>query len=136
MSKVMILEDDCMIADCLEEILVDGGFEVCGIATNVADAIALGRLHHPDLGVIDLRLGATELGTEFVAAMCPRNGFGVLYATGNPYHEALEHAQGEGCITKPYTAAAMVAAPRIVSERVAKAPLSAFPLGFRLLNAS
>lgn len=31
MLKVLIAEDDLMIADLAEEILVDEGYEVCGI---------------------------------------------------------------------------------------------------------
>ena len=71
-----------MIADYLEEILVEAGYDVCGIAGNVAEAIALGERHRPDLGVIDMRLGDGEYGTEVAAALCPHGGFGVLYATG------------------------------------------------------
>ena len=36
MSKVLIAEDDLMIADMVEQILVDAGYEVCGIARTVA----------------------------------------------------------------------------------------------------
>ena len=84
-----------MIADYLEEILVEAGYEVCGIAGNVADAIALGERHRPSLGVIDMRLGNGEFGTDVAAALCPRGGFGVLYATGNAYHPMLAGAQGD-----------------------------------------
>jgi DNA-binding response OmpR family regulator len=58
MPKVLIVEDDFMIADCLEEILVDAGYEVCGIAREVDEAIAMGKELRPDLAVIDLRLAA------------------------------------------------------------------------------
>lgn len=136
MRRVLIVEDDFMIADYLEEILVEAGYEVCGIAGNVADAIALGELHRPDLGVIDMRLGDGEYGTEVAAALCPHGGFGVLYATGNASHPRLAGAQGEACIGKPYTAEAMVAALGIVAGRMARAPLAdAFPAGFHLLHA-
>jgi two-component system, response regulator PdtaR len=136
MQKVLIVEDDFMVADCLEEILVDAGYEVCGITGEVAEAIELGKQHHPDLGVIDLRLTNGRYGTEVAAALCPGGGFGVLYATGNPDHPLLSHAEGEGCISKPYTATSVVSALRVVSERMSKCPvLSTFPLGFRLLRA-
>lgn len=35
MSTVMIAEDDLLIADMLEDALVAGGYEVCGIARTV-----------------------------------------------------------------------------------------------------
>jgi CheY-like chemotaxis protein len=134
MSKVLIVDDDVMIADCLEEILVDAGYEVCGIAGNVAEAVALGQQHRPDLAVVDLRLSFGDFGTEVAAALRPF-GVGVLYATGNPGHPRLKDAVGEGCIAKPYTASTIVSALRVVGERMAEVPLSAFPLGFTLLRA-
>ena len=134
MSKVLIVDDDFMIADCLEEVLIDAGHEVCGIAGNVAEAVALGRRHRPDLAVVDLRLASGDLGTEVAAALRPL-GVGVLYSTGNPGHPILKDAVGEGCIAKPYTAASIVAALRVVSQQMAKLPLSALPLGFKLLRA-
>lgn len=54
--KVLIAEDDLLIADMVEDILVAHGYEVCGIARTVAEAVALGSLNRPDLAVLDLRL--------------------------------------------------------------------------------
>lgn len=123
-----------MIADCLEEILVEAGYAVCAIAGDVGEAIRLGEEHNPDLGVIDLRLADGRYGTEVADALCRRGRFGVLYASGNPDHPRLKGAKGEGCIGKPYTAAAVVSALRVVGERLFECPVrSAFPPGFRLL---
>ena len=46
MLKVSIAEDDLMIADLAEEILADGGYEVCGVARTVAETVALAQLHN------------------------------------------------------------------------------------------
>jgi response regulator of citrate/malate metabolism len=54
--KVLIAEDDLMIADIAEEILIEHGYEVCGIARTVAEAVTLAQQHKPDLAVLDLRL--------------------------------------------------------------------------------
>ena len=42
--SVLIAEDDLMIADLAEEILIDAGYEVCGIARTVAAAVALAHI--------------------------------------------------------------------------------------------
>ena len=134
MPKVLIVEDELMIADYLEEVLTDAGYEVCGIASTMATAVELNARHRPDLGVIDLQLPRGESGAQ-IAAMLRRGGsFGVLYATGNPHHELLSQAEGEGCIAKPYLAHDVVSALRIVSQHMSNRPLSAFPRGFRLLD--
>jgi CheY-like chemotaxis protein len=134
MPNVLIVDDDLMIADCLEEILIDAGYEVCGIASGVAETIALGEQHRPDLAIVDLRLSSGDLGTKVAAALRPF-GVGILYATGNPGHPVFRDAVGEGCIAKPYTASTIVSALGIVGERMAKLPLSAFPRGFMLIEA-
>jgi CheY-like chemotaxis protein len=135
MLKVLIVDDDLMLADNLEEILLSGGYSVCGIACTVAEAISLGREQHPDLGVVDLRLSDGGFGTEVATALRRVGNFGVLYSTGNPEHPLLDHAEGEGCITKPYMAAALLAALRIVSDQKNHVPLSTrLPKGFRLLS--
>lgn len=133
---ILIVEDDVMIADYLEETLREAGFDVCGIARNVAEAVALAQVHHPALSVVDLRLSNGEYGTKVAAALCEQGNIGILYATGNSHHPLLDDAVGQGCITKPYTGDGIVAAITIVAERMAHAvQLSAFPAGFRLLNA-
>jgi DNA-binding response OmpR family regulator len=136
MQRVLIVEDDVMIADCLEEFLVDARYEACGITGSVAEAIRLGKKYRPDLAVIDLRLASGGFGTEVAAALCANDGPGVLYVTGNPDHLMLTNAAGHGCISKPYTASTVVAALSIVSEIKMKVEtLSERPFGFRQLNA-
>jgi len=41
--KVLIAEDELLIADVLEEALVASGYNVCGIARTVDEAVVLGR---------------------------------------------------------------------------------------------
>ena len=65
MLKVLIAEDDLMLADLAEEILVDAGYEVCGIARTVAEAVALAQHHKPDLAVLDLRLARRWSGHRY-----------------------------------------------------------------------
>ena len=69
MVKVVIAEDDLLIADLLEDVLVGAGFEVCGMAATVGEGIDLCNQHHPDLAVIDMRLADGGRGTEVVAGL-------------------------------------------------------------------
>ena len=72
-----------MIADYLEEILIDAGYDVCGIAGNVAEAIALGERDVPTSRVIDLRLFKRGTSAPRLPRRCTRAAdLGVLYATG------------------------------------------------------
>jgi len=135
MAKVLIAEDDLMIADMTEAILVAQGYEVCGIARTVADAVALGRDHKPDLAVIDLRLADGGLGTAIASQLGARGRLGILYATGNISHVTLTAANGDACITKPYRPADLLRSLEIVADIVATGTASPpFPRGFKVLH--
>ena len=43
MKKVMIADDDLFMADMLEEVLVTGRYEVCGIARTVNEGALIQR---------------------------------------------------------------------------------------------
>jgi CheY-like chemotaxis protein len=133
--KVLIAEDDLMIADLAEEILVDKGYEVCGIARTVAEALALAQHHKPDLAVIDLRLADGDLGTEIAAQLLPLGRLGVLYATGNISQVVLTTSDGDACLSKPYSSADLLRSLEVVAEIVATGTaLPPFPKGFQILH--
>jgi DNA-binding response OmpR family regulator len=134
MLTVVIAEDDLMIADMAEEMLVDYGYKVCGIARTVAEAVALCRLHKPDLAVIDLRLADGGLGTEITAQLGGLAKLGVLYASGNVSHVMMSAANGHACLAKPYRSADLLRGLEIVVEMVANGTASPpFPRGFQVL---
>ena len=133
MLKILIAEDDFMIADAAEEVLLGWGYQVCGIARTVA--VALGRLHKPDLAIIDMRLADGGSGTEIAAQLKDLGRLGVLYATGNSAKIMLSAADGDACLSKPYSTAALVRAVEIVAGMVATGAASGpFPPGFQLLR--
>jgi DNA-binding response OmpR family regulator len=137
MLKVMIAEDDLMMADMLEDVLVDSGYEVCGIARTVQEAVELGNRHKPDLAILDIRLAEGGIGTDIAARLNRHGSLGVLYASGDAGHVGLTKADGEACIAKPYRATDVVRALEIVEQMVSAGESSRpFPNGFHLLNGS
>lgn len=133
--KVLIVEDDFLIADMSQEFLVDGGYDVCGVASTVEDAVALGGRHMPDLALIDFRLADGGLGTEVATRLRATGRIGVLYATGNPAHVVMRDAEGEACLCKPYRADELLRGMEIVAEIVATgAAAPPFPRGFKMLS--
>jgi DNA-binding response OmpR family regulator len=134
-AKILIAEDDLMIADMTEEVLVDEGYEVCGIARTVDAAVALAQFHKPDLILLDLRLADGGLGTEVAAQLGSVDGLGILYATGNMSEVMLTSADGHACLLKPYRPHDLTRGLEVVTALVATglAPLP-LPRGFQLLN--
>jgi DNA-binding response OmpR family regulator len=136
MLRVLIAEDDQMTADLLAELLTARGYEVCGAAHTVDEAVALGDLHKPDLAVLDVRLAMGERGAEIARRLKSRGKFGILYVTSRGAHTSgLARADGEAPITKPYRSADILRALAIVREiATGCAPTPPFPRGFRLLS--
>lgn len=137
MQKVLIVEDELLIADMAEEILVGHGYEVCGIVRTVDEAIEMARLHRPALALIDIRLADGGLGTEIGAQLGDLPGLGILYASGNLSQDELSTANGHACLFKPYLPSDLLRGLAIVTDLVATGKTSApLPRGFQILTAS
>ena len=134
MATVLIVEDDLLIAYMVEEFVIAHGYQTCGIARTVAEAVVLARQHKPDLAVIDLRLADGGFGTEIVAQLAPLDRPGILFATGNAAQFELTTTDGDACLDKPFRAADLIrgleVVAGIVTTGIARPP---FPPGFRVL---
>jgi CheY-like chemotaxis protein len=133
MVKVLIAENDLLTADLLDETLVSGGYEVCGIARNVEEGVALAKLHEPDLLLLDLRLDG-GLGSEIVARLAGGRRTGILYATGNAGEANLTRRDGDACLKKPYSPQDVIRALKMVEQIVSLEKSNQnYPSGFQLL---
>ena len=134
MLKVMIAEDDLILADMLEDVLVSGGYEVCGIANTVEGAVELGKRHKPDLAVLDIRLAKGGLGTDIPARLNRPANMGVLFATGHgPMN--LTKIDGDAVITKPYRTEDIVRSLKIVEDIVRTGDAAPpYPKGLTVTN--
>jgi DNA-binding response OmpR family regulator len=136
MAKVLIAEDDVLIAEMLQIAVAEGGYEVCGIATDPDQVVALGERARPDLAIIDVRLDRGTDGVMAAIRLSQRMKVGILYASGN-CHELIEHPPpvGEACLSKPFTIAELVSALQIVEEITRSGTVSLpIPWQLRLLN--
>jgi DNA-binding response OmpR family regulator len=130
----MITEDDLMIADLVEDALVSSGYSVCGIARTVAEGVLLGRLHHPDLAIVDMRLAEGGLGSQIVEQLHAGPRIGVLYANGN-INQVIDQASGDACIAKLFDTADLLRVSLLVQQILHDDTASPpFPREFHLLN--
>ncbi len=63
--KVLILEDEAIIAMDLEMMLQEMGYEVVGVATTYEQAVDIFSQQQPDLALLDIYLKNSKPGTEF-----------------------------------------------------------------------
>jgi DNA-binding response OmpR family regulator len=135
--KILITEDDLMLADFLEEAVAELGHTVCGVAGDVGQAVALARVHQPDVAIIDMQLAGTELGSDIVDQLIASGDLGcmgVLYVTGEADQVFCEARSGHACLRKPYSMHALETALAIVRDIAIECRTSRkLPHGMRLL---
>jgi CheY-like chemotaxis protein len=106
--RILIAEDNALIATLLEELLVVMGYEVCATTTDEADTIAAAALYAPDLMIVDaeLRVGS---GMSAVAEIMKSRFVPHIFATGD-YYRVLRSVPDAIVLQKPYSAATLVQA--------------------------
>lgn len=65
--KIMIVEDEFIIADKLEELLIGNGYEVLPIKDSYKDSIDLLNKEIPDLALLDIKIKGDKDGIELAA---------------------------------------------------------------------
>jgi DNA-binding response OmpR family regulator len=136
--NVLVVEDDLLLADSLVDALLDVGHVACGVASTVMEAVALARLHRPDVGILDMQLRGQERGSDIPVELAESNDLGqmgILYITGNADRVDQEARFGHACLTKPYRLQALSDALNIVREIACDGTTSRpLPRGLHLLN--
>ncbi|MBX6375828.1 MAG: response regulator [Acetobacteraceae bacterium] len=103
--RILVVEDEALLAMHLEDLLVSLGHESCGAAATGAAALELAARERPDLALMDLVLAGGDDGRDVARAL--RDLFGVrsVFVTGNP--DLLDTAKGRaaaplGVVGKPF----------------------------------
>lgn len=98
--RVLVVEDEVLVAINTEDALVELGFEIAGTATNLNQALRLAREECLDLAVLDVNLNGEA---SFPAAQILRSrGIPFLFATGYGL-EGVEPALADTpTLKKPY----------------------------------
>ncbi|WOF17193.1 response regulator [Methanoplanus sp. FWC-SCC4] len=106
-AKVLIVEDEVIVAMGLERSLGSFGYDVVGLATNGRDAIKMAKELKPDLALIDINLEDDIDGIE-VAGRISKDDIPVIYLTSYTGDDTLSRA----ILTNPYGYLTKPARPR------------------------
>jgi DNA-binding NarL/FixJ family response regulator len=82
-GRVLIVEDDRLVALDLETMLVEFGFVPCATAASGEEALAAARSTLPDLTLMDIRLEGSMDGIEAAQRLHAELGQRVVYLTAN-----------------------------------------------------
>lgn len=114
MKSVLIVEDEIFIAMEIERILEDAGYSVIAIAADQSEALSVGST--AEVAFVDLNLRDGPTGPEIARELASKHGVRVVYVTANPAQIGEPAPQAVGCIRKPFTPEAILAAAALAAD--------------------
>jgi DNA-binding response OmpR family regulator len=132
MQRVLIVEDEMLIAVEVEAALQAAGYDVCGIATSEAEAVAMARAIIPHLAVVDVNLAPGD-GKNVARELADKFNTTILMATSdNP--ATLNGIGASAVLPKPYDAELVPSALEAAQEIAAGGDPGELPDHMRALR--
>nr|WP_241769315.1 response regulator [Sphingomonas melonis] len=113
-KTALIVEDEIFVALDLERILVDGGYQVAGIAADAESALQAA----PGCGFafVDVNLRDGPTGPRIAEQIARDYGVKVVFVTANPAQIDCGRDCALGYIRKPFSESAILAAAALAAE--------------------
>ncbi len=105
MAKILIVEDESILAMKTQVDLEQMGHEVVGIADNGGMAVEIAKKEHPDIILMDIVLIGSMNGIEATGIINENNGCKIIYMTAHTDKATIEAAKSTehvGFLYKPF----------------------------------
>jgi len=105
-AKIMVVEDEIVVAMELQTRLIALGYRVTGIVASGEDAVDLAEKTIPDLVLMDVKLAGEIDGIDAARDIRERHNIPVVYVTAHADHDTLQRAKLTyplGYIVKPFS---------------------------------
>jgi len=100
--RILVVEDEMLVAMNIEDMLLDLGHEVAGIASRLAPALALAGEASIDAAMLDVNLAGES--SFPVADLLAERGIPFVFATGYGPQGIEERHRGRPLLQKPFRA--------------------------------
>lgn len=120
--RVLIVEDEALLAMQLDALLMDAGHEVVGWAMTAEEAMEIFHHAKPDLAFVDLQLGGGRTGIDVARAIRATDSSIVVFVTANSNMLPEDFAGAVGVIDKPYSTQGIEAALTYLHEGIRTPP--------------
>lgn len=104
-AKILIVEDESLIAEEIRKRLLGLGYDIVGVVTSGLEAVKLASASSPDLILMDVRLRGDMDGIEAAAQIRRQREIPIIFLTAYADDETLERAkriEPFGYILKPF----------------------------------
>ena len=113
--KILIVEDEFLVALQLEDILTNAGHTVLGI---VCDRASAGAVHEaPQIALVDVNLRDGPSGPEIARQLSGLYGTTIIYVTANPDQIEQPAPTAIGVVQKPFSHTGILAALHYAADR-------------------
>ena len=112
-TRVLIVEDEIVVASEIKLRLEKMGFGVLGIVNNGRDAIKQAELREPDVILMDITLKGKMTGLDAAREISRESDIPVIFITAHTDRSTLDSARetsNHGIFTKPFSDAELHAA--------------------------
>ena len=117
-KRVLIVEDEILVALDLEDALTDAGYKVVGIAADRHEAMALAC--DVDVALVDVNLRDGPTGVAIGFTLAEDHGVQVLFLTANPSSVGDTGRRAVGCLSKPCAPASICEAIEFATQQEAR----------------
>lgn len=117
-SKILIVEDEVLIAEFVKEMLEDEGFKLIKMANDREEALMLFRSFVPEIILMDINIDGRDSGIELAMAKNPEAQ--VIFLTAQSDAATIQKAlatKPQGYLTKPIRKPDLMAAITLVGQQ-------------------
>lgn len=117
MIKVLIIEDELIVAKNIENLLVDNKYIVTGIADRFEKALVVFEENAPDLVLCDVKIKGEKTGIDLAAELRKKHSFKLIYLTAyndEPLLMQAARTEPDSFLLKPYTEPQLLASIKML----------------------
>jgi CheY-like chemotaxis protein len=103
-KRILIVEDEGLLALQLKKQLVQGGYEICGSVGEAEEAVQAALASSPDLVLMDIRLSHNSDGMAAARRIREASAVPIVFVTGyaeDSYREAAARLAPSAYLVKP-----------------------------------
>lgn len=118
--RILVVEDEAILARDLRETLRDLGYGVVGLASSASEAVEMAREHAPDLVLSDIRMPGDENGIDAAGTITDELDIPVVFLTAYADRDTLRRVtrtEPYGYILKPFDTRELEAAVELALQR-------------------
>lgn len=103
--RILVVEDEIVVAMSLVEMLEDLGYDVCESAIGYSEALEILEQEQPDLALLDITLGGAKSGIDLATVIRQRYEMPIIFLTSHHDKETVHRAMAvkpNGYLVKPF----------------------------------